>query len=292
VSDPDRDVFEELVRLRREGAALALATLVQCAGSTPQKPGAKMLIGEAGAVAGTLGGGCLEAEVVAAARAAIGDGVARTLAFDLSEGVGSLVCGGSVQVFVEPLEPRPHLVVLGAGHVGGALARAARFAGFSVTVVDDRPEYASAERLPDAHQVVCSSFEEAFSRAPADRGAFVLVATRGHKHDFAAVRAALRTPARYVGLVGSRTKRELLLAHLADEGFEAADRARVVTPAGLAIGSVTPEEIAVSIVAQLIEIRRRHEDACGGPGARGGSLAPDGCGADQAAAAPRRPSCP
>ena len=290
--DTDRDVFEELVRLRGAGVALALATLVQCAGSTPQKPGAKMLIREEGTVAGTLGGGCLEAEVVASARAAIRDGAARTLSFDLSEGVGSLVCGGSVQVFVEPLAPRPHLIVLGAGHVGRALSRAARFAGFRVTLVDDREEYASAGRLPDAHEVVCSGFGEAFSRVAVEPGAFVLIATRGHKHDFAAVRAAPGTTARYVGLVGSRTKRELLLAHLSDEGFEPADRSRVVTPAGLEIGSVTPEEIAVSIVAQLIEIRRRHGNARGGSGARGGLLAPDGCGEAQAAVAPGEPSCP
>lgn len=288
--DADRDMFEEIVRLRRDGVPLALATLVQCRGSTPQKPGAKLLICEEGPVAGTLGGGCLEAEVVSNARAALRDGVARTLAFDLSEGVGSLVCGGNVLVFVEPLAPRPRLIILGAGHVGRALSHAARFAGFRVTVVDDREEYADRARLPDAHDVVCAGFGEAFSSLTVDYGTFVLIATRGHKHDFTAARAALRTPARYVGLVGSRTKRDLLLEHLAEEGFEPEERARVVTPAGLSIDSVTPEEIAVSIVAQMIGIRREHGNAPGGPAACGGVIAQNGSGEAQATSAARRPA--
>ncbi|HEY6000044.1 MAG TPA: XdhC/CoxI family protein [bacterium] len=272
----DRDIFEEIVRLRRDGTPVALATLVQCQGSTPQKPGAKLLVPEEGPLVGTLGGGCLEADVVRSARAALLDGVPRTISFDLSEGVGSLVCGGAVTVFVEPLAPRPRLIVLGAGHVGRALAQAARFAGFRVTIVDDRPEYASPARVPDAHEVVCGGFAESVEKLGVDRGAFILVATRGHQHDFTAVRAALRTPARYVGLVGSRTKKELLLRHLLEEGFEPEQCARVATPAGVAIGSVTPEEIAVSIVAQLIRIRRGHGIAPGGAAPGGGILAPDG----------------
>jgi xanthine dehydrogenase accessory factor len=276
VRETDRDIFEEIVRLRRQGVALALATLVQCEGSTPQKPGAKLLVPEEGPLVGTLGGGCLEAEVVQNARAALLDGVARTLAFDLSEGVGSLVCGGRALVFVEPLAPRPRLIILGAGHVGRALAQAGRFAGFRVTVVDDRREYADPQRLPEAHEVVCGGFGEALAGLGVDRSAFVLVATRGHQHDFTAVRAALQTPARYVGLVGSRTKKELLLRHLLEEGFEPEQCARVSTPAGLAIGSVTPEEIAVSIVAQMIRIRRVNGIAPGGSAPGGGILAPDG----------------
>lgn len=272
----DRDVLEEALRLRRAGVPVAVATLVQCLGSTPQKPGAKVLVSEEGLLAGTLGGGCLEAEVVAAARATLAEGRPRTLSFDLSEGVGSLVCGGSVLVFVEPLAARPRLVILGAGHVGRAAARAARFAGFRVAVADDRPEYADPARLPDAAEVVCGAFGEVLASLAVGAGDYVLVATRGHKHDFTAVRSALQTPARWVGLVGSRTKRALLFEQLGQEGFGPEQLARVVTPAGLPIGSVSPEEIAVSIVAQLIGIRRCHADATGGAAAGGGLVAADG----------------
>jgi xanthine dehydrogenase accessory factor len=283
----ERDLFEEIVRLRAEGVPLALATLVQCDGSTPQRPGAKMLVREEGRVAGTLGGGCVEAEVIAVAREVMRGRAARTVSFSLTEAAGGLVCGGSVLVFVEPLAPPPRLVVLGAGHVGRALAQAARFAGFRVTVVDDRPEYADPARVPDAHEVVVGGFGEVFSGLVVGEDSCIVVATRGHKQDFTAVRAALGTPARYIGLVGSRRKRGLLHEHLAAEGFGPEQRDRVVTPAGVPIGAVSPEEIAVSIVAQMIAVRRDHGAATGGPAPRGGGIAEDG-GGDAQAAAPAR----
>jgi xanthine dehydrogenase accessory factor len=290
VSEKQPDLFTEIVRLRAEGVPLALATIVQCDGSTPQRPGAKLLVREAGPVAGTLGGGCMEAEVIAVARQVLREGTARTVGFNLDERAGGLVCGGSVQVFVEPLVPQPRLVILGAGHVGRALARAAQLAGFSVTVADDRPEYADAARLPEASEVVVGPFGEVFAQLSVGADAYIVVVTRGHKHDFTAVRGALGTPARYIGLVGSRTKRELLLEHLAEEGFGPEQRSRVITPAGLAIGAVAPEEIAVSIVAQLIQIRRGHGTAPGGRGACCGDIAADGQREAQAAAPARWPA--
>jgi xanthine dehydrogenase accessory factor len=277
-------VFEELVRSRARGEKAALALIVQCAGSSPQKEGAKMLVRADGTIVGTLGGGCLEEEVRQVCLAAIGEGTARTITVGLTENEGGMVCGGRVLVYIEPVLPAPRLVVLGAGHVGRALTMAASLAGFRVTVIDDRAEHADPARLPGAEQILVGDFAATIAGAGVDDDSCLLVATRGHLQDFEAVAAALRTPARYVGLVGSRRKRKLLFEELERRGFDAAARARVVTPAGLAIGSVTPEEIAVSIVAQLIEVRRAHERTDRGAASRGGALAENGCRETQAAA--------
>ena len=252
------NIYEELLRLKREGRACAMATIVQAAGSSPQKEGAKMLVRDDGTVFGTLGGGCLEAEAAQAALAAIEDGKPLTVSFELTEKKGGLVCGGKVLVFIDPVIPEPKLVVLGAGHLGRALAKLGKFAGYSVTVVDDREEYANRELLPEADEVVVHSFSSVFSRVIVERTSFVVVATRGHLHDLDGLRAALETGAGYIGLLGSRRKRALLFRTLAEEGFPEEAISRIITPIGLPIGSVTPEEIAISIMAQVIQKRREN----------------------------------
>lgn len=272
------DIYEEIVRLKKLGRASALATIVECRGSSPQKQGAKMLVRDDGTILGTLGGGCVEADVVRYGLMAMKDGQTRTIPFNLTEQEGGLVCGGSVTVYVEPVLADPQLVILGAGHVGKALARCARFSGFQVTVVDDRPEYANRDSVPDARDVVVGDFSAIFSRVPADRGTCVVIATRGHNHDLDAARAALRTDAGYIGLLGSRRKKGVLMNALCDDGFSREDIARVIIPVGLPIGSVTPEEIAVSIMAQIIQYRRAHVSTGPGDRACGGILVTDGPG--------------
>jgi len=251
------DIYEEIVRLKREGRPCALATIVQSIGSSPQKEGAKMLIRDDGSIAGTLGGGCIEAEVIELSSLAIKEGLPKTVPFNLTEKHGGLVCGGKVFVFIEPIIPAPHLAILGAGHVGKALSQVASIAGFRVTVVDDRAEFANRENLPHANKAVVAEFGEAFSGIRIDRDSYIVIATRGHNHDLDAVKAALSTEARYVGLVGSRRKMAVLCRFLKEAGFTENDIARIITPAGLPIGSVTPGEIAISIMAQIIEQRRK-----------------------------------
>ena len=212
-----------------------------------------MLVRDDGSIAGTLGGGCLEAEVVQASLIAIKNGLPATMPFRLTENQGGLVCGGKVLVYIEPILPDTALIILGAGHVGRALATAARFIGFGVTVVDNREEYANRENIPDAHEIVVDDFGRALSHVAVSNAAFIVIATRGHNHDLEALKAALRTDARYIGLLGSKRKKALLLNTLKKEGFSKTDIARVITPVGLPIGSVTPEEIAISITAQMIE---------------------------------------
>ncbi len=270
------EIFEEIVRLKKLGRASALATIVESKGSSPQKQGAKMLVREDGTFLGTLGGGCIEADVVAYARMAMQDGQPRTVPFELTEKEGGLVCGGTVTVYIEPVLADPRLVILGAGHVGKALAKLARFSGFHVTVADDRAQFANRDNIPDAHELVVSEFADVFSRVSVDRGTYLVIATRGHNHDFEAVQAALRTEAGYIGLLGSRRKKGILMNTLKAAGFSQDDIGRVIIPVGLPIGSVTPEEIAVSIMAQIIRCRRERTPRVGGADACGGAATQKG----------------
>jgi xanthine dehydrogenase accessory factor len=259
------DIYEEVVRLKKEGRPCALATIVQSVGSSPQKEGAKMLVRSDGSIAGTLGGGCIEAEVIDLSLIAIKEGAPRTVPFNLNEKHGGLVCGGKLLVFIEPILPVPCLVILGAGHVGKALCAIAKLSGFRVTVVDDRGEFANRDNLPHANSVVMNEFRDALSGIVIDFNSYIVIATRGHTHDLDAVKAALATDVHYIGLVGSKRKRAVLFKLLKDAGFSDHDTGRVITPVGLPIGSVTPEEIAVSIMAQIIEQRRKNDSSGRGP---------------------------
>lgn len=249
------DIYEEIVKLRREGRISSLVTIVQCDGSTPQKVGAKMLVTDDGSIFGTIGGGSLEAEVIKSALTVMKDGVPRTVPFELTENHGHLVCGGTVLVYIEPVMAAPHLIILGAGHVGKALAATGKFLGFKVSVVDDREEYANKANIPHADDLVVVDFPNVFSKVAVKKSSYIVIATRGHDHDFDALKAALHTDAEYIGLIGSRRKKSIVLKNLETEGFARHDIERVIIPVGLPIGSVTPEEIAISIAAQIIQMR-------------------------------------
>ncbi len=270
------EIYEEILRLKKSGRTSALATIVECKGSSPQKQGAKMLVRDDGTIMGTLGGGCIEAEVVQHSLMAVQDGQPRTVPFELTEKHGGLVCGGTVLVYIEPVMIEPRIVILGAGHVGRALSTLARFSGFNVTIVDDRPEFANKDNIPDAHDIVVHDFPNVFSRVPVEKDTYVVVATRGHNHDLDAVTAALGTGAGYIGLLGSRRKKGLLMNALRDAGFTRENIDRVIIPVGITINSVTPQEIAVSIMAQIIQRRRQHGAPRSGPAACGGFVQKDG----------------
>jgi xanthine dehydrogenase accessory factor len=249
-------LYEEIVRLKRAGEPFVLATVTENSGSSPRKAGAKMLLRRDGSLLGSVGGGRVESETIMAARAALEEGTPRTLPFELSEENG-FACGGAMTVYVEPYSSAPRLVMFGAGHVGKAVAALAKVCGFHVTVVDERAELANREEFPCADELVLAKLSEAFELVPITPESFVIVATPGHLSDFEAVRGALASKARFIGLLGSRRKREALLKTLSEEGYSEAQRARVVTPVGVDIGAETPEEIAVSIVGQLVQERRK-----------------------------------
>jgi xanthine dehydrogenase accessory factor len=279
-------IYEEALRLKRLGRISAIATIVECRGSSPQKQGAKMLVRDDGTSIGTLGGGCLEADVVQTCIMAMKDEEPRTLPFSLTEKEGGLVCGGAVLVYIEPVLIEPHLVILGAGHVGKALTKLARFAGFRVTVMDDRREFANPEQVPDAHELIVGDFSKACDTVTVGPGTYIVVATRGHNHDLDAVHSALRTNAGYIGLLGSRRKKALLKKTLEERGFTQEDISRVIIPVGLEIGSTTPEEIGISIMAQIVQQRRSHVSSRGRAGSCGRLVNEDG--AVEAAAATRQ----
>ena len=237
----------------------ALVTVVGAQGSTPQRPGARMLVLADGTVSGTIGGGCVEAEMARRARAAIENGRPVLTTYDLTPeqaGEEGLVCGGRMEVFIEPLEATPDLAILGAGHVARPLCTLAAMAGFRVGVLDDREKYATGERFPEAARVVVSGFEVAAEALRLTPRSFVLVVTRGHRGDATAIASCLPLRPRFLGLLGSKAKMVHVFADLLERGFSSEDLARVETPVGIEIGAETPEEIAVSIVARMVAVRR------------------------------------
>lgn len=254
------NLYEEIVRLGRAGAPCALCTIVKTAGSTPGKTTMKMLVRGDGTFLGTVGGGCLEAEVLEAALAAMRDELPRTLAFALNERDypdSGLLCGGRLEIFVEPIV-EPRLVLFGGGHVSAAIARVARGLGFHVTVADDRAEFADPKRHPEAHETRCASFDELARWVAPAEGQYLIACTRGHDQDGEVLRAlfAAGCKPRYLGMIGSRAKKVQLFEKLAEAGVSAAFLAQVRTPMGLPIGARTHEEIAVSVAAELIQVRR------------------------------------
>jgi xanthine dehydrogenase accessory factor len=233
-------------------------TVIRAQGSTPQRAGAKMLVFADGRTVGTIGGGCYENDAIGRARRAIEDGRPAVVRYDLNDDFAQengLICGGQMDVHVDPLQPDPHLFVIGAGHVGFELAKIAPAAGFHLHVVDDREKFANAERFPDA-EIVVEPIPDWLHRAAIPAAAFVVVVTRGHQHDLDAIRALAARDLRYLGLIGSRAKVARIFDALVAEGMPAECLQRVHAPIGLEIGAVTPAEIAVSILAELIAIRR------------------------------------
>ena len=341
-----REILDEALSLLENDEPFALVTLVSQQGSTPRAAGAQMLVRRNGSIAGTIGGGLLEATLMREAAEAITAGRSHLSAVAFTgESVSgpTMICGGSVAVLVasvsagdtglknllgavsraradgraawlytffaaepgpsevsycllqdggdpvgelpcapaklhalagkiamhgsaelpdgrsvsvEALLPPTMAVICGAGHVAQALAPVAAAVGFDVVVVDDRPEFAAAERFPAALRVIrLGSFDEAFMGLDITPRSFIVIVTRGHAHDFSVVEQALRTPAGYIGLMGSSSKREKIFRALAADGFSAADLERVFSPIGVAIAAETPAELAVSITAELIRVR-------------------------------------
>lgn len=310
-------VWRAAAELAGAGAGGALATVAHTVGSTPVPVGTKMLIGPAGRLAGSVGGGCVEADVITASLDAATDGpriLTHHLNADLAGDLG-LSCGGTVEIVVEPLvaaptyvlaleqaatgaagivttgldwsagpvksftpkpmesrepvaalspdrrslverlAPAPRVVVFGAGHVGTAIALAAQAAGFRVLILDDRPEFADPSRFPVSVGVSVAAPHDVNGEAFTTEDAIV-IATRGHRHDALILERVVASGASYVGLLGSRRKRAVITKALTAAGVRAESLARVRVPVGLAIGAVTPEEIAVSVVAELIAWRR------------------------------------
>jgi xanthine dehydrogenase accessory factor len=256
------DLYQEIVKLRQQGRRGAVATIVNVRGSIPSFETAKMLVRDDGSICGTIGGGCVEAEVWQAAREVMESEKPRTLTFNLNQDPKyetGLVCGGTLDIFVEPILPPASLYIFGAGHVSINLYKVAKSAGFDVTVVDDREAYASRERFPEAQEVIAEDFERVMARLTPNESSYIVIVTRGHRDDMRVLRWAVQTSARYIGMIGSKRKTIGIFGELTKQGISPGLFERVHAPVGLDIGAVTPEEIAVAITAELIAVRRRVE---------------------------------
>ena len=217
-----------------------------------------MLVFADGRIVGTIGGGCYENDAVGRAREAIASGKPALVSYDLNDDFvqeSGLICGGQMEVYIDPIAPAPPLYIVGAGHVGWHLARMAAEAGFRIHVIDDREKFANAERFPAAENIEVDDIGAWLHRAELPPGAYAVVVTRGHTHDFDALRALAARELRYVGLIGSRAKVARIFDALEAEGMPVECLRRVHAPIGLDIGAITPAEIAVAILAELIAIR-------------------------------------
>lgn len=250
-----RAVTQALLEVLDGGGRGALATVVRASGSTPQAVGARLLLRPDGSTVGTVGGGAIEHAVLDALRACVVDGKPRVVVKDLARDLG-MCCGGRMEVLVEVVEGMPRLVVFGAGHVAEATAALAKRIGFRVVVVDDREELNTPERFPGCERVLAEPVDARAAIAPTERD-WLLVVTHDHRLDEEALDTYARLPHAYLGVIGSRRKIVRILQRIAARrGLPPLER--VYAPVGLALGAVTPEEIAVSIGAELIALRHGH----------------------------------
>lgn len=254
------DIFQEIVRIRSEGQRAALATVINAEGSTPRETGSKMLIRSDGTLLGSIGGGSLEAQVCKVAMKVIRENRPTILRFDLTgkevaeEG---MICGGNMEVFVEPIVSEPCLYIFGAGHISVDLARIGKMVGFKVVVIDDRPEFANSERFPEADEVIAQDFSLTFPELSINISSYIVIVTRGHLQDEIVLEWAVDTNAAYIGMIGSTKKNQTIFSHLQSKGIPKERLEEVHAPIGLDINAETPEEIAVSIMAEIIQVRRK-----------------------------------
>jgi xanthine dehydrogenase accessory factor len=217
-----------------------------------------MLVYSDGRTVGTIGGGCYENDAFWKAREAIKGRRPVNVKYELTDDIAEesgLICGGQMEVFIEPVEAAPEVFVFGAGHVGYFLARMAHETGFKVSVIDDREKFASAERFPEGVRVIVDDIPTWLTSHQLPSTAYAVIVTRGHKHDLDALRTLAPTQLRYVGLIGSRAKVRRIYDALREEGLPPEALQKVHAPIGLDIGAITPQEIAISILAELIAVK-------------------------------------
>jgi len=253
------DIYDEIARMYRAGAAGVVATVVAAGGSTPRGAGAKMVVYPDGRTLGTIGGGAIEADVIERARALVDSGEPTLLSFDLGDDAG-MACGGEMSIFLEPIAEAPRVTVIGGGHVGQAVATVAKQAGFRIAVVDDRREVVTAERFPTADLRLVGGVELLDGDLKVGDSSFVVIVTRGHRYDKDWVRAIVGLRPAYIGMIGSAEKVRRTFEDLSRDGVAHGVLERIHAPIGIDIGAETPDEIAVSVVAEIIAVRHGVSD--------------------------------
>jgi len=253
------DIYQEIVRIKSEGEEAALVTIVTTTGSTPREEGAKMLVKTDGSILGTIGGGSLEAQVIEEAIKVIGQGKPKRIHIGLTakevEEEGML-CGGELEVFIEPILTPPTLYIFGGGHISLPLAKMGKLLGFKIAVIDDRAEFANLDRFPEAEIILADHFTKSFPKLKIDKSSYIVIVTRNHQYDDIVLEWAVGTQAKYIGMIGSKTKNKAIFSHLQAKGISRELLDEVHAPIGLEIHAQTPEEIAVSILAEIVTVRR------------------------------------
>jgi xanthine dehydrogenase accessory factor len=253
-------IFQKIVELQQKQIPGALVTIIKTKGSVPREVGTKMIVQFDGHIHGTIGGSTVEALVIKEAQETIKTGhaciVTHNLFDELEQDTG-MVCGGTMDLFIDPIHVPEKIYIFGGGHVGYYLASFAKRVGFEYVVIDDRPEYASIERFPDALTLVADNPESVANNLDFTINDYIVIVTRGHQHDYTVLRSVITKPARYIGMIASTTKRDQIFQKLRTADNISDDLiSRIHSPIGIDIGAETPEEIAISIVAELINARR------------------------------------
>lgn len=251
-------IYQAIADLEKKNEAAALCTVVRSSGSTPRHATSKMLVYPDGHIIGTVGGGELENRVIGEALLALKDGVPRLLEYSMADPQRGDpgVCGGQLEVFVEPIMPKPVLVVVGSGHVGKAVAHLAKWLGFRVAVNDDRPEFCNPQAVPDGDEFYPVPMAELPDHLKITPWTYLVLTTRGVVIDVPGLPALLDTPAAYIGIIGSKRRWATTRKQLLESGFPEGKLRRVRSPIGLELNAETPEEIAVSIMAEIIMLRQ------------------------------------
>ncbi len=256
------EVYRKLTEAMQQNRGGVLLTVIEAKGSTPGKMGSKMLVFTDGEQFGTVGGGQIEYMAVKEALQNLNRTTAWRKSYLLAEDAG-MMCGGKVEILFEPFGTRERLVIFGAGHVGSALAKLAVQAGFYTIVIDNRPEFADAARLPGVHKVVCAEYAQAVQEVEFDEQTYIVVVTHGHGFDQVIADYCLKQPFKYLGVIGSKKKTKTFFKDLKQKGHSPEDISRIFMPVGLDIGAETPFEIAISILAELIAVRYGRTSSAG-----------------------------
>ncbi|HSF81531.1 MAG TPA: XdhC family protein [Anaerolineales bacterium] len=251
-------IYGALIDLEQKNRPGALCTIIQSQGSTPRRASSKMLVYPDGSILGTIGGGEMESRVIAEALQAIQDGQPRLLKYSMSEPQRGDpgVCGGQLEIYVEPIQPKPVLAVIGAGHVGKAVAHLAKWLGFRVAVNDDRAEFCTPEAIPDGDEFYPVPMAELSQHLEITPWTYLVLTTRGVDVDVPGLPSLLNSPAAYIGVIGSRRRWATTRKQLLEAGVLPALIDKVRSPMGLELNAETPEEIAVSILAEIIMLRQ------------------------------------
>ncbi|MEM1539632.1 MAG: XdhC family protein [Candidatus Bathyarchaeia archaeon] len=260
----EMEILSKAVQLLGQGKKVALCTIIDKKGSGPRDVGGKMVVVEDGEIFGTIGGGSLERTLINESLKALKEGKAKKVVFSLHRGEQKteavetgLICGGELTIFIDVIEPRPRLVIIGAGHVAHPLAKMADIAGFNVVVADDNEDLASRERFPTVAEILTGDFNEILDKVEVGARDFVVIVHGEPEHDYLALKKMIEKRPAYLGLLGSRAKVATLVNRLKGEGVSSEMLKILHAPVGIDIGAQTPEEIGISILAEIISYRRK-----------------------------------